>query len=124
MLLSNENRYIIGELLLEEGSENRISLGISGECRWTPKRAVSLVLGMEMGDDYYLDRLALNDDGTAAESALNLFLGEVRLGLDLMLSDGLTLHGEGAGRRTFSGETALDTAEAEFSLWIDYSLPL
>ena len=118
--LSNENR--LAEGILEEGSEDRLTLGASGSLGWAPLRRFKTSLDINLQEDRYLSREALTDLGGLSGEALTLFLAELKMGVQWKLGDRWDLFGELAGSKSFSNETVYAGENLSISLWMELSL--
>lgn len=117
---SNENRLVGTEL--EENSEDRLSLGLSGIARWAPRRSFKTSLGLTVQEDFYLSRQALDDIGALSGEALSLFLAEVEGRVQWKLGEKWNLVGELTGSKSFSNEALYAGENLSLSFWVELAL--
>ena len=118
--LSNENRIVDAEL--EEDSEDRFTLDVSGRLGWAPIRRFSTSLTLGLQEDFYLSRQALTDQGALSGERLSLFLTQVELESQWRLGDRWDFFGNITGSKSFSNETVYAGENLSLSLWLELSL--
>jgi hypothetical protein len=118
--LSNENRIVEAEL--EEDSEDRLTLDVSGRLGWAPVRRFSSSLSLSLQEDLYLSRQALTDQGALSGERLSLFLTQVALEAQWKLGDRWDFFGTMTGSKSFSNETVYAGENLSLSFWLELSL--
>jgi hypothetical protein len=118
---SNANCYITNESLMNQHSEDNISILIESELNWSPVRNIEFNITIFGQPEFYLFREALTSDGKLLNEKLYVFYFGSELRLDWTPNNWLYLVFEGEGGINLANDPAENTWFIKLNAGIELS---
>jgi len=118
---SNANRYLEVPSKLDENSETRISVILEGGMGWSPTRHLNIQIGPYTARDFYIDREAVDDDGSLMGENLNVLTIGSSFRVDWTADDRFYVVVRGSGARKYANDVAESGWNALLSGGVEYS---